>query len=604
VPAETAAAATRLARCGEPFVPALLRNPAAAALFMLTDSAYSRRTAVNPTLHAGRIALAAVLLGTACAGAQPSPATTTAQPVAFAAATGPAITEADLRHRLFLIADDSMGGRPTGSPGHIMATDYLAAEMQRLGLQPAGDDGTFFQNVPFVRRSVATSSSLAAGDHALRLGTDFTPLDPQGPVRSFDGAQFIYGGIVNDTAQQITSEQAAGKVVVLRSPFTGIVIARGMPGTRWADAAAIVTVAPDAAQRFFAQLGGGPVRKRDAPAFTQPQPLVLLESAAARVFDRPWSDDIPLGTTGVVARGRITWDEEPLVARNVVAILPGSDPALRAQYVAIGAHSDHDPTRAAGVDHDSLRTFNAMARRMSVEKGSRLTQAERQGIVVNMDSLRRIAPARRDSILNGADDDGSGTVALVEIAEAMASAATKPRRSVLFVWHAAEELGLLGAEYFTDHPTVPRDSIVVALNLDMIGRGGPGEEAGGGPDYLQLIGWRRLSNELGDIIEATNRTQPLPFTFDLQYDADGHPEQFYCRSDHYMYARYGIPVAFFTTGSHGDYHQVTDEPQYIDYAKLRAVTALVHDVARHVGDLPHRVLVDGPKPDPKGQCRQ
>jgi hypothetical protein len=147
-----------------------------------------------------------------------------------------------------------------------------------------------------------------------------------------------------DTTQQITREQAAGKVAVLRSPFTGIVIARGLPGTRWADAA-IVTVAPDAAQRFF-------------------------------------------------------------------------------------AHSDHDPSRPAGVDHDSLRTFNAIARRM--------------GLV------------RRDSILNGADDDGSGTVALVEIAEAMASAATKPRRSVLFVWHAAEELGLLGAEYFTDNPACMR----------------------------------------------------------------------------------------------------------------------------------------------------
>jgi hypothetical protein len=145
---------------------------------------------------------------------------------------------------------------------------------------------------------------------------------------------------------------------------------------------------------------------------------------------------------------------------------------------------------------------------------------------------------------------------------------------------------------------------VVQLNNDMIGRGGPGEEPGGGPDYIQLIGWRRLSNELGDIIEATNKAQPLPFKFDLQYDATGHPEQFYCRSDHYEYARYGIPIAFFSTGGHGDYHQVTDEPQYIDYTKLKNVSQLVHDIGLRVANLDHRVVVDGPKPDPKGQCRQ
>jgi hypothetical protein len=113
-----------------------------------------------------------------------------------------------------------------------------------------------------------------------------------------------------------------------------------------------------------------------------------------------------------------------------------------------------------------------------------------------------------------------------------------------------------------------------------------------------------LSNQLGDVIDAVNKQQPLPFKFDLQYDAEGHPEQFYCRSDHYMYARFGIPVAFFSTGGHGDYHQVTDEPQYIDYTKLRNVTQLIHDVGKTVANLAERPVVDGPKPDPKGQCRQ
>ena len=207
--------------------------------------------------------------------------------------------------------------------------------------------------------------------------------------------------------------------------------------------------------------------------------------------------------------------------------------------------------------------------------------------------------------MNGADDDGSGTVAVLEIAESMAKSANKPKRSVLFVWHVAEELGLIGANHFTKNPTVPRDSIITALNIDMIGRGGAGEEKDGGADYLQLIGWRRLSNELGDVIEAVNKERAQPFKFDLQFDAPGHPEQYYCRSDHYMYARYGIPVAFFTTGNHADYHQVTDEPQYIDYAKLRNVTQLINDVALRVAGMPQPPKVDGVKPaDPNQACRQ
>jgi Zn-dependent M28 family amino/carboxypeptidase len=249
--------------------------------------------------------------------------------------------------------------------------------------------------------------------------------------------------------------------------------------------------------------------------------------------------------------------------------------------------------------------FNAAVRTKRLELGGRpLTPTQRAEIKVNVDSLRVLRPARLDSINNGADDDGSGTVGVIEIAEAMASASKKPARSIVFVWHVAEELGLFGARYFTDHPTVARDSIVAQLNIDMIGRGGAGDELGGGPEYVQVIGWRRLSDELGDVIEAVNKDRAMPFKFDLEYDKTGHPEQYYCRSDHYEYARYGIPIAFFSTGSHGDYHQVTDEPQYIDYTKLKNVSQLVHDIGVRVANLDHRLVVDAPKPDPKGQCRQ
>ncbi len=193
---------------------------------------------------------------------------------------------------------------------------------------------------------------------------------------------------------------------------------------------------------------------------------------------------------------------------------------------------------------------------------------------------------------------------MLEIAEAFAGAKVKPKRSLIFVWHTGEELGLFGSQYFTDHPTVTRDSIVAQLNMDMVGRGRSDDENGGGPGYLQLIGTRRLSTELGDLIEIVNRARKQPFIFDYQYDASGHPEQYYCRSDHYMYARYGIPIAFFTTGNHRDYHQVTDEPEYIDYDKLAHVSQFVYDVASAVANLDHRVVVDKPKPDPRGNCVQ
>ena len=195
-------------------------------------------------------------------------------------------------------------------------------------------------------------------------------------------------------------------------------------------------------------------------------------------------------------------------------------------------------------------------------------------------------------------------MAVLEVARALASQRERLKRSVLFVWHSGEELGLFGADHFTDNPTVPRDRIVAQVNMDMIGRGGAGEETAGGPNYLQLIGSRRLSTQLGDLVERVSAEGGYDWAFDYQYDATGHPEQFYCRSDHYMYARYGIPVVFMTTGGHADYHQVTDEVEFIDFAKLSKVSRFAHDVVVALGNGRARPLVDKPRPDPRGNCTQ
>jgi hypothetical protein len=370
--------------------------------------------------------------------------------------SGP-ISAADLKSRLYLYADDSMMGREAGTIGNQKATDYIAAEARRLGLEPAGENGTYFQDI------------------------------------------------------RITSTRFAG----------------GPPGT----------------------------------------------------------------------------------ARNVVAILRGSDPVLRNEFVAIGAHNDHIGIRRGGaVDHDSLKAYNTELTRLGAPHWDGAKRAKRDSlsklIVINVDSLRRIRPARLDSISNGADDDGSGTVAVLEIAEALASMPVKPKRSIIFVWHTAEEKGLLGARYFTDNPTVPREQIVAQLNIDMVGRGSADDIEGGSADYLQLVGSRRVSTELGDIVEQVNSEIERPFKFDYQFDANGHTERIYCRSDHYMYARYGIPITFFTTGLHPDYHQVTDEPQYVDYDHLNRVAGFIERIALKVANLDHRVRVDKPVGDPNATCVQ
>jgi Zn-dependent M28 family amino/carboxypeptidase len=180
----------------------------------------------------------------------------------------------------------------------------------------------------------------------------------------------------------------------------------------------------------------------------------------------------------------------------------------------------------------------------------------------------------------------------------------KPKRSLLFVWHSGEESGLQGSRWFTDHPTVPRDSIVAQINIDMIGRGDVSDLAGGGPAYLEVLGSRRLSSELGDLVEQVNTDGKFGFKFNYAYDANGHPDQYYCRSDHANYARYGIPIVFFSSGSHRDYHQVTDEAQYLDYGKYATVVRYVAALTNRVADLDHRLVVDKPKPDPEAPCKQ
>jgi hypothetical protein len=563
-----------------------------------------------PLVVAGALALAACAPAAPAPRPVPDPAALVEAPLAR---TAPAISADDLRHRVFLFAHDSMLGREAGTEGNVKATDYLAAELRRMGVEPAGENGTYFQTLPLYQRVVDTTVTITVDGTPLARGRDYLLLPnlgyafPFGMSATFDSTPAVYGGPLG-TPPEFAPEAAAGRFVVFGAPLAaGDVPAmiNALPA-RYPDAVGIGLaflefLGPDDIAGLSEPQGS---RNRDLP--TGPVGVLITMDVAARMLGTPLGGAATGQGSGVLAgAARFAVVPQPFPARNVVGVVRGSDRARSHQFVAIGAHNDHEGVRDDGVDHDSLRAVNGVIRPQGADDPQRMpTAAEQARIATALQKARRTGFRRSDSIMNGADDDASGSMTVLEIAEALATAAVKPKRSVLFVWHTGEEKGLLGSAYFTDNPTVPRDSIVAQINLDMVGRGGADDLAGGGPGYLQVIGSRRLSTELGDLVEQVNTRGDHGFTFDYQYDADGHPQQFYCRSDHYEYARFGIPVAFFSTGSHRDYHMVTDEAQYIDYPKMQRVAAYVFDLARTIADLDHRLVVDKPKPDPNAPCRQ
>ena len=528
--------------------------------------------------------------------------------------TTPAISAGDLMTRLYVYADDSMMGRRFGTEDNIRATAYIEREVRRLGLRPGGDNGTFFQNLSTYGRMLDRASTASAGGAALVVGKDLTG----NQIGNRTGTA-IYGGMRGDS---VTPEQIKGKVVVVTTPLASGAAARApiLPAL-YAGAAAVVMVGPATlrAMAVNARVTETPNTLVGAPvAETSPLQLTITPRVAELLFGKP-IEQVAKGTEGGVLAANINFTAAPVPTRNVVAILPGTDPKLKSQYVLIGAHNDHVGYNNRPADHDSLKAFaevfliqGADSRPSPDALKDPVKWAMVNGKIA---AARRIRTApRADSIYNGADDDGSGSVTVLEVAEAFAKGVIKPKRSVIFIWQTGEESGMIGSGYFVDHPTVPRDSIVAAVNMDMVGRGFASDVTGstkaggliyGGAGYLQLVGSRRLSKEYGDLVESVNTDKKHGFTFDYEIDADGHPQNIYCRSDHWSYAKYGIPVVFFTTGGHSDYHQVTDEPQYINYGHMADVAKLSFDVVLRAANLDHRVKLDKEGPfNPKASCRQ
>lgn len=519
--------------------------------------------------------------------------------------TTAAITVQDLMTRLYIFSDDSLQGRDAGTIGHDKGADYIAGELKKLGLKPAGENGTYFQSVPLVRRAVDAASTLSVDGQTLNFGTDFLYQAINGGATQFTNAPVVWGGVVGDTTQVLAD--ARGKFVLLRSvPGAGNQRALMSQLAKYEGAAGVAIVVPAAsippAQARAAttpriMLPGAPMMPGLPGGIVQ-----LTTTAAVKLTGMPL-DSMKVGMGTKVVTGDLRMKDEAAPSKNVAAMLEGTDKALKGQIVSVGGHNDHVGISSVAVDHDSLKAVNWALNKYSLENAKPAAGPVRDSIVKAVVAGLK-SSGRRDSIRNGADDDGSGSMAVLEIAEAFAKAKQKPKRSVLFLWYTAEEKGLLGSRYYTDHPTVARDSVVANLNIDMLGRGRSDDMKLGGDTFVQLVGSRRLSTQLGDLVEAVNNKRKTKLTLDYSFDADGHPENIYCRSDHYNWARFGIPVTFFTTGLHGDYHQVTDEAQYIDYPHYTTLTQFIADVLGELANQKEKPVVDKPKPDPNGVCRQ
>ena len=467
------------------------------------------------------------------------PAPAAAQRLVPAARGAASISSADVQRRIGIIADDSMLGRATPSPQLDAVAAYVAGEFQRFGLKPGGDSGTYFQHYPLeVLRFDPESSTVRISGHTpavWRAGQEVLLVEGQPPASAVAGAAVVITGSA-DAGSALDSATVTGKVVFLGYGPGLNAIAPKVLALR-PLAVMLVAAFPDS---IWAKLPG------HAPSVSVRNPNSENGPAVPAVFVVRTATATALFAQGGASPDSLrAWGSRPLAARpltdvtlqldlrarlqhasapNTIGILDGSDPTLKKEYVLFSAHMDHIGTPTAG-------------------EGCTARGA--------------------DSICNGADDDGSGTVAVIELAQAFASARERPKRSLVFMTVSGEERGLWGSAYFADHPTVPLADVIADLNIDMVGRNSK--------DTVAVIG--REHSNLGatlDSVAAAHRE------LDIKPVGDPWPQEgLFFRSDHYNFAKKGVPILFFTTGLHPDYHQVSDSPEKIDAEKEARFARLV-----------------------------
>jgi len=531
-----------------------------------------------------------------------------------------AIAESDLRTWLTYLASDELEGRQLFTEGYGLAAQYVAERLREMGVKPAGDNGSYFQSVKQHDYRVTNNSTLTVevpgrAPVVFKHGEGITvPTSAGGrQTLTFDGVEFVgYGLTVADPVHDdYAGRDVSGKLVVwMGNGPSHVTNVQRLLGARsryaievkGASAALGFTPAPapltpaelalvqaqDALQQAnlaVAQAqaalqqartgrggraggrgrGAAPAQDYDLRSVQRLDGLVPPQiTADERVFEamlagapQPFAalkaladagDAVPtFAVPGVKVTLDINNSYEVIATRltkNVVGMVEGRDPALKDTYVMFGSHLDHTGYRTAPV-------------------------------VVGGRGASPLGPdGKPNLIFNGADDDGSGSVGLMGIAKAFTTG-PKPRRSVLFVWHSGEESGLQGSRYMADFPVVPVDAIQAQFNIDMIGRNRDDNPSEASTVYV--IGADRISTDLHNLIVDANLATAEPMALNYEYNDPLDPNSFYTRSDHYSYALKGIPVAFFFTGTHPDYHQVTDTVDKIIFPKLQRVAQMVYE---------------------------
>ncbi|WBO83439.1 M28 family peptidase [Hymenobacter yonginensis] len=431
------------------------------------------------------------------------------------------IKEADLKRDLFALADDKYRGREGGTLDELRASAWLAEQIRATGMEPAGDDGTYFQWFNLQRTRLTKTSTLRIGTRQLRPNHDAMVV---APTNASVNAPLVFVGLA--TPAELAKVDLKGKAVALQvsgAPTDGISYRRYLFGKLRdqaaelfkAGAVAVVFVSDDKAQAIYDHWSHIYERGRyglpgDANTAVVNQPPVVWLPAEAL----SWAKQ-----AGQQFSAELKVESFAYPSVNIVAKMPGTDVQLKNEYVLFSTHQDHDGARA---------------------------------------------PVAGDSIYNGADDNATGCAALLALMRAYKQ--EPARRSALFVFHGAEERGLLGSRYFSDKPTVPKESIVAVLNAEMMGRNAADSAAllGSTPPHLN-------SSDLVKTALAANQEGPK-FKLDTEWDKATHPEGWYFRSDHLPYARLGIPAIMYTSLLHADYHTPKDEASRIDYGKLLRMT--------------------------------
>ena len=490
-----------------------------------------------------------------------------------------------LREWLTVLSSDEFEGRATFSPGIDKAAEYIAARLKDAGVRPGGDNGSYFQNVgvQFVQSLNQSTLTVEVNGESrvFQNGEEvFFPANVGGKrTLVLTDVEFVgYGLHMGSTHNDYDGKDVKGKAVVWLgesapvsldgSSAARLIESRASTALEEMGAAASVSLARSSRGRFGS---GGPVSFTTTQRLDLPRPpdisvsdgvLAFIFSASGVDYEelkakaRSGQDLTPAPVKGVKLTFNLDAEYRVVntrMTRNVVGLVDGSDPQLKDTYVAFGAHYDH----------------------LGIEEGVRLS-------------------TEIDRINNGADDDGSGSTALIGLATAFA-AGPRPRRSFLFAWHAGEERGLWGSQYLADHPPVPVDHIVAQLNIDMIGRNRDNKDSEENTVYA--VGADRVSTELHNILIESNASLNTPLNIDFEMNDPADPERIYFRSDHFSYAAKGIPIIFFFTGLHPDYHQVTDSVEKIHFEKMAHITQLVYEIGLRLANLDHAPVRDfkGPR---------